>query len=156
MKATAAILVLASALALPSLGQAREVTLTTELKGYNGDGAYMAIYLTDADGRYQDTLWVAGRKSKYYKHLKDWARGGGMKRAEYDGKTGASLTSGHTLTTTVELDDSLFDAGYQLRVDTSVEDMRDQRADVIAPLTTAGAGQPINGRGYVKSFTYQL
>lgn len=156
MKTTTALLVLASLASFPGLSQAREVTLTTELKSYNGDGAYVAIYLTDADGRYRQTLWIAGKKSKYYKHLKDWARGSGMNQADYDGKTGASLLSGHTLTTTVELDDALFDAGYQLRLDTAVEDQRDQRAEVIAPLTTAGAGQPVAGKGYVKSFTYQL
>lgn len=156
MKTLATILVLASAFTLPNLAQAREVTLTTELKGYKGDGAYVAIYLTNVDGNYQDTLWVAGKKSKYYKHLRDWARGGGLRRSEYDGKTGASLASGHTLTTTVELAETLFDAGYQLRVDTSVEDRRDQRADVIVPLTTTGSGLPVQGRGYVKSFTYQM
>ncbi|WP_019934730.1 DUF2271 domain-containing protein [Oceanimonas smirnovii] len=153
MKIAAAVLVLAS---LPGLSQAREVTLTTELKDYSGDGAYVAIYVTDADGRYQQTLWVAGKKAKYYKHLKDWARGSGLRGAEYDGKTGASLLSGHTLTTRVDLDDALFDAGYQLRLDTAVEDQRDQRAEVMVPLTTAGAGQPVAGRGYVKSFTYQF
>lgn len=153
MKIAAAVLVLAS---LPGLSQAREVTLTTELKDYSGDGAYVAIYVTDADGRYQQTLWVAGKKAKYYKHLKDWVRGSGLRGAEYDGKTGASLLSGHILTTRVDLDDALFDAGYQLRLDTAVEDQRDQRAEVMVPLTTADAGQPVAGRGYVKSFTYQF
>lgn len=156
MTKMAAILGLASTLALPGLAQARAVTLTTELNAYGGDGAYVAIYLTDADGQYQDTLWVAGKKSKYYKHLRDWARGSGLQLREYDGLTGASLGSGRTLKTTVELADKLFDAGYQLRMDTAVEDMRDQRADVVVPLTSAGAGKPVAGHGYVKAFTYQL
>ncbi len=66
---------LAIVVALPALAQAREVTFTTELLDYGGDGAYLAIYLTDAAGNYQGTLWVAGKKSKYYKHLSSWARG---------------------------------------------------------------------------------
>ena len=156
MTRMAAILGLASALALPGLAQARAVTLTTELNAYGGDGAYVAIYLTDTDGQYQNTLWIAGKKSKYYQHLRDWARGSGLQRSEYDGLTGASLGSGRTLKTTVELADELFDAGYQLRVDTAVEDMRDQRADVVVPLTTGGAGKPVAGHGYVKSFTYRM
>ena len=48
---------------------ARKITLTTELQNYSGDGAYLAIYLTNAKGQYQETLWIAGQKSKYYKHL---------------------------------------------------------------------------------------
>jgi hypothetical protein len=47
--------------------------------------------------------------------------------------TGASVTSGRTLKVTVNLDDSLIDNGYEVRVDSAVEDMRDIRADVIAP-----------------------
>ena len=64
----------ACALSVPALAQARQVTLTTQLKNYGGDGAYLAVYLTDAKGAYAGTLWVAGGKAKYYKHLSDWNR----------------------------------------------------------------------------------
>ncbi len=147
---------LATAMALPVYAQAREVTFTTQLSNYGGDGAYLALYLTDADGQYHGTLWIAGEKSKYYKHLRDWARGSGQRQAEYDGLTGASVTSGRTLNVTLELDDALIDSGYQVRVDTAVEDMRDNRADVVAPLTTEGSGKSVSGRGYVQSFVYNL
>ncbi|MBP5125803.1 DUF2271 domain-containing protein [Pseudomonas protegens] len=147
---------LATALALPALAQAREVTLTTHLKPYSGSGAYLAIYLTDASGTYQKTLWVAGKKAKYYKHLPGWARGGGMSAAQYDGVTGASVGSGESLTVSAELADSLIDAGYQIRIDSGVEDQRDIRADVILPLTLQGAGQPASGGTYVQSLRYDL
>ena len=52
---------------------AREITLVTEMKNYGGNGAYLALYLTNSAGEYQDTLWVAGQKSKYYKHLSGWS-----------------------------------------------------------------------------------
>jgi len=145
---------LAVAIALPALAQAREVTFNTELKNYGGDGAYVALYLTDGDGQYQGTLWIAGEKSKYYKHLRDWARGSGQRSSEYDGLTGASVGSGRSLTITLDLADALIDAGYEVRVDTAVEDMRDNRADVVVPLTTEGADKPVSGRGYVQSFRY--
>ena len=145
-----------AALALPVFAQARDVTFTTELQNYGGDGAYLALYLTDAAGEYQGTLWVSGKKSKYYKHLGGWARGSGLDPAEYDGLTGASVTSGRTLKVTVNLDDSLIDNGSEVRVDSAVEDMRDIRADVIAPLTTEGSGKPVSGRGYVRALTYEL
>ena len=156
MKKRFLIVGLIAALAFPVVAMAKQVTMTTELTNYRGDGAYLAIYLTDSDGAYQGTLWVAGGKSKYYEHLRDWARGSGMNRSEYDGLTGASVASGRTLKMTLDLDDALIDSGYQIRVDTAVEDMRDNRSDVVAPLTTEGAGQPVNGRGYVQSFTYDF
>ncbi len=146
----------ALAVALPGLVQAREVTFTTELLDYGGDGAYLALYLTDDSGRYHGTLWVAGKKSKYYKHLSGWARGSRLNPAEYDGLSGASITSGRTLKITLDLDDALIDSGYEVRVDTAVEDMRDNRGDVAVPLTTEGAGKPATGRGYVRSFRYDF
>ncbi|WP_445577991.1 Tat pathway signal protein [Pseudomonas sp. E141] len=146
----------AISIALPGLAQAREVTLTTQLKRYSGNDAYLAIYLTDANGQYQKTLWVAGKKSKYYKHLSDWARGSKLNPSEFDGVSGASVGSGRTLKVSVELADTLIDAGYQIRIDSAVEDKRDVRADVSVPLTSEGAGKPAAGSTYVESFTYDL
>jgi len=156
MKHLAIILCLVSASALSVQASAREIVLTTQLQNYSGDGAYLAIYLTNAEGQYQDTLWIAGQKSKYYKHLIGWARASGLRTSEYDGITGASVTSGKTLTVSLELADTYIDTGFQLRVDSSVEDMRDNRNDVVVPLTSEGAGKPVNGNGYVKTFTYSL
>lgn len=145
---------LAGALTLPALVQARPVVLTTVLQNYGGNGAYLALYLTDGAGKYHKTLWVAGKKAKYYKHLSDWARAGA--RQAIDGISGASVGSGKTLKVTVELADALLDAGYEIRIDSAVEDGRDTPADVRAPLTRQGAGKPVRGRGYVKSFTYDM
>jgi len=50
----------------------------------------------------------------------------------------------------------LIDAGYQIRIDSAVEDKRDSRADVSVPLTSAGSGKPVSGSTYVESFTYDL
>lgn len=143
-------------LCLSNAALAREVTITTTLNAYQGDGAYLAIYLTDAGGNYTRTLWVAGGKSKYYKHLLGWARGSGMKSTEYDGMTGASVSSGGNLTVTVEIDDTLIDAGYLIRVDSAVEDQRENRIDAEVPLTSQGVGTPVTGRGYVKALSYSL
>lgn len=143
-------------LSLPSLTQAAEVTVTTTLNAYSGNGAYLAFYLTDAKGKYNSTLWVAGGKTKYYKHLQDWARGSGLKSTEYDGRTGASVTSGEQLTFKVTINDALIDAGYLIRVDSAVEDQRDQRVDAEVALTRQGAGTEVAGRGYIKTIRYSL
>lgn len=150
------LITLIATLAIPSYALAREVTLTTELTDYDGDDAYIAIYLTNAEGVYKSTLWIAGEDDEYYPHLRDWARGSDIKPSEYDGLTGASVISGRTLEIAVDIDDSLIDSDLQIRVDTAVEDMRENRADIIAPLTTDNAGKVFNGRGYVKSFTYDF
>ena len=154
MRKIAASLCIAGAIALPSIAQARPVTLTAELQNYGGNAAFLAFYVTDASGKYQKTLWVSGKKAKYYKNLRDWARGSGLKASEFDGVTGASAGSGSTLEVTVELADTLIDAGYEIRVDSAVEDKPDKPAEVRAPLTEADAGKPVAGRGYIKSFTY--
>ncbi|WP_299200339.1 DUF2271 domain-containing protein [uncultured Amphritea sp.] len=156
MKHFAMILCLLSSTLLSAQTNAREVTFTTELKSYGGDGAYLALYLTNAEGQYQKTLWVAGQKSKYYKHLSGWARGSGLKTSEYDGLSGASVTSGKTLKVTLDLADTYIDSGFQLRVDSAVEDMRDNRNDVVVPFTSEGIDTPTSGRGYVKAFTYSF
>jgi hypothetical protein len=147
---------LAGALALPALAYARPVVLTTQLQSYGGNGAYLAFYLTDAAGKYKKTLWVAGPKVKYYKHMSDWARGSGLNAREFDGLSGASVGSGKSLKVTVELADTLIDAGYEIRVDSAVEDGRDNPADARLPLTKQGSGKPVKGRGYIKSFTYDM
>lgn len=147
---------LAGALALPGLAHARPVVLTTQLQNYGGNGAYLAFYVTDAAGNYKKTLWVAGKKAKYYKHLSAWARGSGLNAREFDGVSGASVGSGKSLKITVELADTLIDSGHEIRIDSAVEEGRDYPAAARAPLTKAGAGKPVQGRGHIKSFTYSM
>lgn len=151
MKHTSA-LVLSLAALTPAIAEARPVTLDATLNDYGGEGAYLAVYLTDGAGAYQGTLWLAGTKAKWWSHLSDRYRATGG--SVPDGVTGASIGSGRTLNVTVDLADALFDAGYQIRIDSSVEDMGDVPADVVVPLTTAGAGKPVACNGYVKSLTY--
>ena len=98
----------AGALAVPSVASARPVALETELNSYGGDGAYLAIYLTDRTGRYQSTLWLAAPKAKYWRHLSDWYRATGGK-AKVDGISGASVGAGKALRVTVEVADALLD-----------------------------------------------
>ena len=149
-------LALTTALTAPGLALARPVTLTTQLKSYPGDGAYLALYVTDSAGKYAGSLWMAGGKSKYYSHLSDWHRATGGSGEHIHGITGASVGSGRTLEITLDLADALFDAGYTLHIDASVEDMRDSPNDLRVPLTREGAGKPVRGRRYVADFTYSM
>ncbi len=146
----------ACALALPALAHSRPVTLTTQLKNYGGDGAYLAIYLTDAKGAYAGTLWVAGGKAKYYKHLADWKRLSASDANRIQGVTGASVGAGRTLKVTADLSDALINAGYEIRVDAAAEDMRDSPSEIRVPLSSAQSGKPQAGKQYIQSFTYNL
>lgn len=142
--------------ALASPAAARTVTITTELKSYGGQGAYLAVYLTDANGAYKQSLWLAGGKQKYWKHLADWKGATGGNVAEVDGITGASVGAGRSLTVTADIADALIDAGYKIHVDAAVEDMRDSPSEIIVPLTSDGAGKAVSGKGYIQSFQYDM
>ncbi len=146
----------ACALALPALAHSRPVTLTAQLKNYGGDGAYLAAYLTDAKGAYAGTLWVAGGKAKYYKHLSDWSRLSSGDAKRLNGVTGASVGAGRSLKITADLADALIDAGYEIRIDAAAEDMRDSPSEVRVPLSTSNAGKPQAGKQYIQSLSFQL
>ncbi|NCT99088.1 MAG: DUF2271 domain-containing protein [Comamonadaceae bacterium] len=150
------LLATACALAVPALAHSRPLTLTAQLKNYGGDGAYIAAYLTDAKGAYVKTLWVAGGKAKYHKHLSDWSRLSAGDAKRLDGVTGASVGAGRTLKVTAELTDALIDAGYEIRLDAAAEDMRDSPSEVRLPLSTANAGKPQPGKQYIQSVTFEF
>jgi hypothetical protein len=156
MRSLLTALAITTALTLPSVAMARPVTLTTTLKSYGGNGAYLALYVTDANGAYVGSLWMAGSKSKYYEHLSDWYRSTGGNTAEINGITGASVGAGRQLSITLDLADALFDAGYALHIDAAAEDMRDSPSEIVAPLTAAGARRDIAGRRYIANFTYDM
>jgi len=155
MKSLLTTLALSTAIILPGSAMAKSVTLTTEMKSYRGPGAYLALYITDAKGIYQGSLWMAGGKSKYYKHLRGWFRATGGDTAQVSGITGPSVGAGRKLELTFDLSDALFDAGYKLHIDTSVEDGRDVANDVVIPLTSANIGKAVKGKRYIKSFTFR-
>ena len=149
-------LAIACALALPVAAHGRPVTISTTLNNYGGDGAYLAVYLTDAKGAYVRTLWVSGGKAKYYKHLADWSRLSAGDSQRLQGVTGASVGAGRTLKVTADLADALIDAGYEIRIDAAAEDMRDSPSEIRVPLTKAGAGKAHAGKQYIQSLTYQI
>ena len=147
----------AAALALPLLApfaaEARPVRITTTLSAYGGDGAYLAIYLTDKNGKLQKTIHVAGGKAKYHKHLSGWYRQSG---GRIDGTTGASVGSGRKLVVSTDIAEALIDAGFEIRVDSAVEKESDVPADARIAVSKTSVGNPVSGRGYVKSHAIDM
>jgi hypothetical protein len=156
MKSLLAALALSTALTTPIAATARPVTLTTTLNDYGGDGAYLALYVTEANGAHAGSLWIAGGKAKYYEHLRDWYRATAGRPAEINGITGASVGAGRSLKITLDLADTLLDAGYELHIDAAAEDMRDSPSEIVVPLTSANVGQPLSGRRYIRSFRFDM
>lgn len=146
----------ACAMAIPTMAHSRPVSLTVQLKNYGGDGAYLAAYLTDAKGAYVRTLWVAGGKAKYHKHLSEWRRISSGDAKRLDGITGASVGAGRTLKVSADLANAMIDAGFEIRIDAAAEDMRDSPMEVRVPLSTANIGKPQAGKQYIQSVAFQL
>ncbi|MCR8725376.1 DUF2271 domain-containing protein [Frigidibacter sp. ROC022] len=156
MRPLLATLALTTALTAPSLAGATEVTLKTQLRNYGGKPAFLAYYVTDQTGAYVGTLWMAASKARYIPDLTDWYRYSGGDMNEISGITGASVGSGRTLTVTLDLADTLFDAGYTLHIDAAVEHYPASPSEIVLPLTREGASKPVSGRGYIESFSYAM
>ena len=153
MKKPILALALTLPLLVPVIAEARPVRIATTLNSYGGDGAYLAIYVTDKAGKLQQTIHVAGGKAKYHKHLSGWFRQSG---GRIDGTTGASVGAGRSLTVSAEIADALIDAGFEIRVDSAVEKESDVPADARITLDKASIGKPASGRGYVKSIAIEM
>ncbi len=153
MKKILTTLALTTALVIPGSVMARTITLTGALKNYGGDGAYLAVYVTKENGDFVGTVWVGGGKSKYFDHFTHWYRAtrGDMRYA----MTGASVGAGRSFEITFDLADALIDSGYQIRIDASVEDMRDAPSDIVIPITSENFGVTNSGRRYVRSVVLQ-
>ncbi|MEO5807927.1 DUF2271 domain-containing protein [Devosia sp.] len=149
MKKLTAILLLATALSAPGLAYAKDATLAIQTASYQGPPAYLAVYLAKPDGSYDSTLWVAGGRSSYYRHLRGWIRGISNTNERIDGITGASVGSGRTIEVGITIADALIDAGYTIHVDSAVEGGAENRDDVVLPLNSATSGQVVAGNGYV-------
>ncbi|MBI1418275.1 MAG: DUF2271 domain-containing protein [Limimaricola sp.] len=151
-----AALALTTALTIPAMAQARPVTLAARLTNYGGDGAYLAFYLTDAKGNYVKTIYMAGGRPRYYRHLGDWMR---LSNGDYrglSGITGASIGSGGLLQVTVDVADSLIDAGYTLHIDAAAQNFREMPSEITMPFTSANANQVQTSRGYIHAFAYNM
>jgi len=153
MKKLTAALVLATALTMPALAYAKDVTIEAHIAAYRGPNTFLAIYVTKPDGSYDSTLWVAGQNPRYYRHLRNWVRGISAVGGNIDGISGASVGAGQTLTVHASLADTMIDAGYQIHVDSAVENGGEYANDVVLPLTQASSGAQASGTGYVQNLT---
>ncbi|MBL4807919.1 MAG: DUF2271 domain-containing protein [Rhodobacteraceae bacterium] len=144
------------ALCAAQSAQAVETTILVQINEYEGEKAYFSLYLVDPDGRYDRTLWVSGDETKYFPDMPRWFRYLSRNAQELDAITGASTGAGDRAVLTIEIDESLIDAGYALRVETAVEDRENYDEDVEVDLTTDNQGTKFEGSGYVRYIRYKF
>ena len=155
MKALLSALALTTAITAPAAVAAAPLTFNTTMNNYGGRGAYLALYVTDQNGAYQGTLWMAGGRTKYYRHLLGWMRASRGDLGQLRGITGASVGAGQTLTITFELKDAMLDAGYTLHIDAAAENFRESPSDVVVPLTRANVGKTVKGKRFISKFIFE-
>ena len=67
-----------------------------------------------------------------------------------DGITGATIAGGERSVFVVEIEDSMLDAGNQIRFETAVEDQEYHEKDLQFPLTTENVKNKVEGNGYIR------
>jgi hypothetical protein len=145
---------LAPATLIAGAAEANPVKISVTIAQYSGPNTFLAMYLTDKSGNFVSTVWVAGDRTRYWRHLRTWFAATGGQGA--DGVTGASVGSGRTLTITPDIAASMIDAGYVLHIDAAAEGVGESPDEIQMPLTTAGAAKPMAGNGFIANFQYGL
>ena len=115
---------------------------------YTGENAYIVVSLINPKGNYEKTLFIMGKKVKWYTGFKEWFKNG--KNKNPDAKTGASVAGGDRTLVNLDIDDAVVDKGYKLRFETAVEDQKYYMDDVEIPLTTEVLAGKADGKGYIK------
>ncbi len=142
----------AIATCLAGVAEARTLTITTTLGRVSGRRPYVVVYITDPNGIVHDTVWVAGRKSRYLGHLRNWARSARNSKTRPSAVTGASAGSGAVIRARIDVADNLIAAGYQVRVDAAQENRGEYPNSAILTLNKQSA---VRGRGVISSVEVQ-
>lgn len=145
-----------STLALTSNARADEAIVLVQLNEYTGPEAYFHVYLVNPSGKFDRTLWVSGPEKIWWPDSKRWYGYFNRAREDVDAITGASTPAGARSVMRVEIDPNLVDAGYKLRVETSVENADNVQEDAEVELTTGNQRIKTPGTGYVRYIRYKL
>jgi len=139
-----------------SLAFAKAVTVQVQMKTYDGEKSYSALYLVNPNGRYEKTLWVSGDEAKWYEEgLSRWWKYLSRKPQGLDALTGATVGSGDRYLVVTELDDKYLDRGYVLRVESSVEDQENFSADAEIELSSNNQRVKAKGNGWVRYLRFK-
>lgn len=135
---------------------AAESTVVVALDDYDGPEAYFSVYLVDPAGKYARTLWLSGPERVWWPDTKRWFGYFSRNPQDVDAITGASTAAGTRRVLKLDLDPAVIDAGYKIRVETSVEGGKNHQTDVEVDLTHANERVKTAGTGYVRYIRYKL
>jgi hypothetical protein len=158
MKTTMKALLLAgvASLALTQGARAEDATILVQLNEYDGDAAYFALYLVNPEGKYERTLWLSGPEKIWWPQTARWWGYFSRNPEEVDAITGASTPSEGRAVIRIPLDPAWIDAGYALRVETSVDQQENHQQDAEVALTQENEKVKTPGTGYVRYIRYKL
>ena len=107
-------------------------------------------------GQAGKTLWVSGPEKVLWPDTKHWF--GYFSRApqEVGAVTGASAPARSCAVVRFDIDPALIDAGYTMRVETSVAEAENYQQDAKVPQTRANKRAGTPGTGYVRYIRYKL
>ena len=154
-KTAAAVGVSLFALTAANAAYAEKATVLVQMNEH-ADEAYFALYLVNPEGRYEKTLWVSGDIPRWYPDLNRWFRYLSRNPQELDAITGASTGAGDRAIIQLDIDETLINAGYSMRVETVVEDRENYFEDVEVDLTSDGQRARTPGTGYVRYIRYKF
>jgi hypothetical protein len=147
----------AATLALSTFAaMAEEAVVVVQLNEYVGDEAYFALYLVNPEGKYEKTLWLSGPEKVWWPQTARWFGYFSRNAEDVDAITGASTPSGSRAVMRLDIDPKLIDAGYTLRVETSVDQQENYQQDAEVALTHANERVKTPGTGYVRYIRYKL
>lgn len=143
-------------LALTAVSHAEQATVLVQLNEYDGDEAYFALYLVNPEGKYEKTLWLSGPEKVWWPQTARWWGYFSRNAEDVDAITGASTPSGARAVMKIEIDPKYIDAGYTLRVETSVDQQENNQQDAEVALTQGNQRVKTPGTGYVRYIRYKL
>lgn len=130
--------------------QSNKYKLMLQMANYQGEKAYVVVSLINAKGEYEKTLSILGPNRKWYNSLEEWHKAQSKKAEQLSAITGASIAGGERSITSITLDDSKFDKGYKIRIESSVENQKYYKEDAVISLTRAGFSEKVEGKGYIR------
>ncbi len=121
-----------------------------QMKNYSGEGAYVVISLLNPKGEYEETLYVHGKDSEWYREISEWWKFYGKYRPNLDAISGETITGGERMQSVFYIPMNKIDKGYSIRFETSVEDIDYFKADVQFLLTTESIKSKKDGNGFIR------
>ncbi len=121
-----------------------------QLTNYEGEGAYLVVSLLNADGEYDQTLYVQGDDNEWYRDIEEWWTYYGTVKPDIDAITGATVSGGERSLTVLKIPTHKIDAGYKIRFESAVEDQGYYKDDVQFELTSESLKSKLEGKGFIR------